>query len=65
MFLMLYFLAMQLHIAIFFLVFILIILQYYFEDNYDLVKYIKLIQQAGLYVHLRIGPYVCAEWNFG
>ncbi|XP_020873308.1 beta-galactosidase 12 isoform X1 [Arabidopsis lyrata subsp. lyrata] len=39
--------------------------QYYFEDRYDLVKFIKLVQQAGLYVHLRIGPYVCAEWNFG
>ncbi|XP_044484003.1 beta-galactosidase 1-like [Mangifera indica] len=39
--------------------------QYYFEGNYDLVKFIKLVKQAGLYVHLRIGPYVCAEWNFG
>jgi beta-galactosidase len=39
--------------------------QYYFEDRYDLVKFIKLVQQAGLYVHLRIGPYICAEWNFG
>ncbi|XAR67166.1 Beta-galactosidase [Bertholletia excelsa] len=39
--------------------------QYYFEGRYDLVKFIKLVQQAGLYVHLRIGPYVCAEWNFG
>ncbi|XP_045800001.1 beta-galactosidase 1-like [Trifolium pratense] len=39
--------------------------KYYFEGNYDLVKFIKLVQQAGLYVHLRIGPYVCAEWNFG
>lgn len=38
---------------------------YYFEGRYDLVKFIKLVQQAGLYVHLRIGPYVCAEWNFG
>ncbi|KAJ9167950.1 hypothetical protein P3X46_019537 [Hevea brasiliensis] len=38
---------------------------YYFGDRYDLVKFIKLIQQAGLYAHLRIGPYVCAEWNFG
>uniref|UniRef100_A0A2P2KL66 beta-galactosidase n=1 Tax=Rhizophora mucronata TaxID=61149 RepID=A0A2P2KL66_RHIMU len=38
---------------------------YYFEDRYDLVKFVKLVQQAGLYVHLRIGPYVCAEWNFG
>ncbi|XP_058743535.1 beta-galactosidase 1-like [Vicia villosa] len=39
--------------------------KYYFEGNYDLVKFIKLVQQAGLYVHLRIGPYACAEWNFG
>ncbi|WCJ39535.1 Beta-galactosidase [Euphorbia peplus] len=39
--------------------------KYYFEGNYDLVKFIKLVQQAGLYAHLRIGPYVCAEWNFG
>ncbi|CAL0308723.1 unnamed protein product [Lupinus luteus] len=39
--------------------------KYYFEGNYDLVKFIKLVQQAGLYVHLRIGPYICAEWNFG
>nr|KYP36940.1 Beta-galactosidase [Cajanus cajan] len=39
--------------------------KYYFEDRYDLVKFIKLVQQAGLYVHLRIGPYICAEWNFG
>ncbi|KAH0885086.1 hypothetical protein HID58_061182 [Brassica napus] len=39
--------------------------QYYFGDRYDLVRFIKLVQQAGLYVSLRIGPYVCAEWNFG
>ncbi|XP_020254221.1 beta-galactosidase 2-like [Asparagus officinalis] len=39
--------------------------QYYFEDMYDLVKFIKLVQKDGLYVNLRIGPYVCAEWNFG
>ncbi|CAJ2637955.1 unnamed protein product [Trifolium pratense] len=39
--------------------------KYYFEDRFDLVKFIKVVQQAGLYVHLRIGPYVCAEWNFG
>ncbi|KAH9762932.1 Beta-galactosidase 12 [Citrus sinensis] len=35
------------------------------NDRYDLVRFIKLVQQAGLYVHLRIGPYVCAEWNYG
>ncbi|PSS20808.1 Beta-galactosidase [Actinidia chinensis var. chinensis] len=39
--------------------------QYYFDGRYDLVGFIKLVQQAGLYVHLRIGPYVCAEWSFG
>ncbi|XP_019193365.1 PREDICTED: beta-galactosidase-like [Ipomoea nil] len=39
--------------------------KYYFEDRYDVVKFIKLAQQAGLYVHLRIGPYACGEWNFG
>ncbi|XP_051115873.1 beta-galactosidase-like [Andrographis paniculata] len=39
--------------------------KYYFEGRYDLVKFVKLVHQAGLYVSLRIGPYVCAEWNFG
>ncbi|MFS7935676.1 putative beta-galactosidase [Helianthus anomalus] len=33
--------------------------------KYDLVKFINLIKEAGQYVHLRIGPYACAEWNFG
>ncbi|KAK9208773.1 hypothetical protein WN944_001133 [Citrus x changshan-huyou] len=39
--------------------------KFYFEGRYDLVRFIKLAQQAGLYVTLRIGPYACAEWNFG
>ncbi|XP_073137651.1 beta-galactosidase 8-like [Henckelia pumila] len=39
--------------------------QYDFTGRKDLVKFIKLVAQAGLYVHLRIGPYVCAEWNYG
>nr|P45582.1 RecName: Full=Beta-galactosidase; Short=Lactase; Flags: Precursor [Asparagus officinalis]CAA54525.1 beta-galactosidase [Asparagus officinalis] len=39
--------------------------QYYFGGRYDLVRFLKLVKQAGLYAHLRIGPYVCAEWNFG
>ncbi|CAM8909490.1 unnamed protein product [Rhodiola kirilowii] len=38
---------------------------YNFEGRYDLVRFLKTIQKAGLYAHLRIGPYVCAEWNFG
>ncbi|KDP44070.1 hypothetical protein JCGZ_05537 [Jatropha curcas] len=39
--------------------------QYNFEGRYDLVKFVKTVAAAGLYVHLRIGPYVCAEWNYG
>ncbi|KAH7838837.1 hypothetical protein Vadar_031780 [Vaccinium darrowii] len=39
--------------------------QYDFEGRKDLVKFIKLVADAGLYVILRIGPYVCAEWNYG
>ncbi|KAK2426834.1 Beta-galactosidase 3 [Trifolium repens] len=38
---------------------------YNFEGRNDLVRFIKTVQKAGLYAHLRIGPYVCAEWNFG
>ncbi|KAF5930961.1 hypothetical protein HYC85_031834 [Camellia sinensis] len=39
--------------------------QYDFEGGKDLVKFIKLVAEAGLYAHLRIGPYACAEWNYG
>ncbi|XXG74073.1 hypothetical protein AAC387_Pa07g2886 [Persea americana] len=39
--------------------------QYDFEGRNDLVKFVKTVADAGLYVHLRIGPYVCAEWNYG
>ncbi|KAG9147478.1 hypothetical protein Leryth_007280 [Lithospermum erythrorhizon] len=39
--------------------------EFNFEGNYDLVKFIKLIGQHGLYVTLRIGPYIEAEWNQG
>ncbi|KAK9734376.1 hypothetical protein RND81_04G135900 [Saponaria officinalis] len=35
--------------------------QYDFNGRKDLVKFVKLVGEAGLYVHLRIGPYVCAE----
>ncbi|KAJ6799813.1 beta-galactosidase 5-like isoform X1 [Iris pallida] len=38
---------------------------YYFEGRYDLVRFVKTVHNAGLFVHLRIGPYVCGEWNFG
>ncbi|KAK3038364.1 hypothetical protein RJ639_031460 [Escallonia herrerae] len=39
--------------------------QYNFEGKYDLVKFAKLVGSSGLYLQLRIGPYICAEWNFG
>ncbi|GLT74321.1 hypothetical protein SLA2020_461260 [Shorea laevis] len=39
--------------------------EYDFTGNLDFVKFFQLVQQAGLYGILRIGPYVCAEWNYG
>jgi beta-galactosidase len=33
--------------------------------NKDLAEYIKTAGEEGLYVILRPGPYVCAEWEFG
>ncbi|XP_039157850.1 beta-galactosidase 10-like [Eucalyptus grandis] len=38
---------------------------YCFEDRYDLVKLVKIVQNAGMYMILRIGPFITAEWNFG
>lgn len=45
--------------------FLLDFIQYNFEGRFDLVKFVKTVQEAGLFVHLRIGPYACAEWNYG
>lgn len=39
--------------------------EYDFSGNLDVVRFINTIQDAGLYSVLRIGPYVCAEWNYG
>ncbi|KAK7273883.1 hypothetical protein RIF29_14947 [Crotalaria pallida] len=39
--------------------------QYDFSGNLDLVRFIKTILNEGLYAMLRIGPYVCVEWNYG
>ncbi|XP_057443575.1 beta-galactosidase 15-like [Lotus japonicus] len=39
--------------------------QYDFSGNLDFIKFFKLIQEAGLYGIIRIGPYACAEWNYG
>ena len=31
----------------------------------DVVSFIQLAQEFGLYVILRPTPYICAEWEFG
>lgn len=36
-----------------------------FKGQADLSHFIKLAQEEGLYILLRPGPYVCAEWDFG
>ncbi|TRX71238.1 beta-galactosidase [Carboxylicivirga sp. M1479] len=36
-----------------------------FDGQADLAKFITMAQEEGLYVILRPGPYVCAEWDFG
>jgi len=38
---------------------------YDFSGNLDAAEFIREAQQEGLYVVLRPGPYVCAEWEFG
>ncbi len=36
-----------------------------FSGNLDLAEYIKIASELGLYVILRPGPYICAEWEAG
>lgn len=36
-----------------------------FSGQNDIAEFIREAQQEGLYVILRPGPYVCAEWEFG
>ncbi len=38
---------------------------YEFSGQNDVAEYIREAQQEGLYVILRPGPYVCAEWDLG
>ncbi|MGB7848912.1 MAG: beta-galactosidase family protein [Candidatus Acidiferrum sp.] len=38
---------------------------YDFSANNDVAEFIREAQQTGLFVILRPGPYVCAEWEFG
>ena len=39
--------------------------QYDFSGQNDIAEFIREAQAEGLYVILRPGPYVCAEWDFG
>jgi beta-galactosidase len=35
------------------------------SENRDVAEFIKICQQENMWVLLRPGPYVCAEWDFG
>ncbi len=39
--------------------------QFNFTDNNDVAAFCKLAQKNGMYVIVRPGPYVCAEWEMG
>ncbi|XP_061352366.1 beta-galactosidase 14-like [Gastrolobium bilobum] len=39
--------------------------KFQFDGRYDLVKFIKLCHEKGMYVTLRVGPFIQAEWNHG
>ncbi|KAL1214573.1 Beta-galactosidase 16 [Cardamine amara subsp. amara] len=39
--------------------------QFDFSGRRDIVKFIKEIQSQGLYVCLRIGPFIQGEWSYG
>ena len=38
---------------------------YNFEGNLDIVNFIKEVGRQDMNLILRVGPYICAEWNFG
>lgn len=61
-----FFLVIYLSILLtFFSSYVGIYFKYSFEGRYDLVKFVKTVQQAGMYMILRIGPFVAAEYNYG
>ena len=39
--------------------------EYNFDGMLDLERFIQIAQKVGLYVIVRPGPYICAEWDFG
>jgi len=36
-----------------------------YEGRANLNQFLQAAANAGLFVNLRIGPYICAEWNYG
>lgn len=46
-------------------IFFYLLLKYEFSGRLDLVAFIKEIQAQGLYVTLRIGPYIESECTYG
>ena len=39
--------------------------EFNFTDNNDVAEFCRLAQKNGMYVIVRPGPYVCAEWEMG
>lgn len=39
--------------------------EFIFDGHFDLEAFIQTAAEVGLYVILRPGPYICAEWDFG
>jgi beta-galactosidase len=35
------------------------------SPSHDIARFVRIAQEEGLWVILRPGPYVCAEWDFG
>lgn len=39
--------------------------QYDWSGRGNLTQFMEMASSAGIFVNLRIGPYVCAEWTYG
>ncbi len=39
--------------------------EFCFDGELDIVEFIKTATELGLYIILRPGPFICAEWEFG
>ena len=39
--------------------------EYTWDGMADVFSFIELIQELDMIVLLRVGPYICAEWDFG